>query len=158
MIKKMKIKRKIIWILGYLVIDLICVGMGMGVPFFNILLGFPLGWFLARRLVGSKSGIDEILRKIFNYSLFASAFTFLILAVLWLSAALTYLFDPTKDIANFGEPQILFTPVASFIGWLVLMVLISPFLQLLTTIFAAYVILLIQKNHLSNQSSEIQRF
>ncbi|HUV42721.1 MAG TPA: hypothetical protein VMY36_02325 [Patescibacteria group bacterium] len=124
----MKIKKK--WILGYLAIDIICIGMGMGVPFFNILLGFPLGYFLARNF------IDE--RKVFRYSIFASLFTFLILAVIWLLAMLPYCLDSTKDIANFGEPLILFTPVASFWGWLVLMVVISPFLQLLTTIFSAY--------------------
>ena len=144
----MKIKKVRFWIFGYIVIDLLCVGMGMGVPFFNILLGFPLGWFLVRKLVSDKVEIFETLRKIFNYSLLTSAFTFLVMAALWLPTSLTYLFDPTKDIANFGEPQLLFTPVASFFGWLVLMVLISPFLQLLTTIFAAYLTILLQKHRL----------
>jgi hypothetical protein len=130
------------WILIFLVVDIICAGMGMGVPFFNILLGFPLGWFLARKFVSE--------RRVFKYSFFTSAFTFLIMAIIWSLAPLTYLSDPTKDIANFGEPQILFTPVASFYGWLVLMIFISPFLQLLTTIFAAYVTLLFQKNHLKS--------
>lgn len=123
----------------------------MGVPFFNILLGFPLGWFLAHRVVGEKLEINETLRRIFIYSLLASVFTFLIMAALWLTASLAYLSDPTKDIANFGEPLILFTPVASFYGWLVLMVLISPFLQLLTTIFAAYLTLLLQNHPLRSR-------
>ena len=33
------------------------------------------------------------------------------------------LFDPTADLANFGIPQLLYEPLASFIGWLVLMIL-----------------------------------
>ena len=28
----------------YVFVDIICIGMGMGVPFFCILLGLPLGW------------------------------------------------------------------------------------------------------------------
>jgi len=123
-------------ILNFLVVDIICVGLGMGVPFFNILLGFPLGWILARRFNNK--------RQVFNYSLLISAFTFSIMAVIWSLASLTYFSDPTKDVANFGEPLILFTPVASFYGWLVLMIFISPFLQLLTTIFSAYLTFLFQ--------------
>lgn len=140
----MKINKGWLWIVGYIIIDLICVAMGMGVPFFNILLGFPLGLFLVRKLVTNKAEALEMLQKIFIYSLLTSSFTFLVMAALWLPTV-KLLFDPAKDIANFGEPQILYTPVASFIGWIILMVLISPFLQLLTTIFAAYLSLLIQK-------------
>jgi hypothetical protein len=49
------------------------------------------------------------------------------------------LFEPGRDIANFGIPMILYEPLASFIGWIVLMVLISPLLQVLTTVFGASV-------------------
>ncbi len=139
----MKIKKNLRWVLGYLIIDIICVGMGMGVPFFNILLGFPLGWFLAHKFADGQ--------KVFNYSLLASAFTFLFMLIIWSLATLTYLSGPAKDIANFGEPYILFSPVASFYGWLALMVFISPFLQLLTTIFAAYLTLLAKKRSLGNR-------
>ena len=41
-----------------------------------------------------------------------------------------------------GHPFILYDPKISFIGWLVLMMFISPFLQLLTTIFGSYLTLL----------------
>jgi len=34
-------------------------------------------------------------------------------------------------------PLLLFEPLTSFIGWIVLMVLISPFLQLLMTVFGS---------------------
>jgi len=135
----MKIKGNLSWILGYVVIDLICVGMGMGVPFFCILLGFPLGWFLAHKFID--------IRKVLKYSLLTSAFTFLMMVVIWLSAMSPYFLNSTKDIANFGEPLLLFTPIASFWGWLVLMVIISPFLQLLTTVFTAYLTFLPNKNH-----------
>jgi hypothetical protein len=49
------------------------------------------------------------------------------------------LWDPAANLANTGIPMILYEPRASLIGWLVLMILISPFLQLLTTLFAAQV-------------------
>jgi hypothetical protein len=51
-------------------------------------------------------------------------------------------FDPSVDIANFGMPLILFEPRASFLGWLVLMVVVSPVLQFLVTVFGAHVALL----------------
>jgi hypothetical protein len=66
----------------------------------------------------------------------ASAVTFVLLAVIWLPT-LRMLGDPSADLANFGIPMILYEPLASFIGWLVLMVFISPALQMLTTLFAA---------------------
>ncbi len=49
------------------------------------------------------------------------------------------LFDPNTDYANLGIPLIFYDPKLSFIGWLILMIFVSPALQLLTTIFAAYI-------------------
>jgi hypothetical protein len=40
---------------------------------------------------------------------------------------------------NFGIPMILYDPRASFIGWMVLMIIISPVLQILTTVFSSTV-------------------
>ena len=134
----MKTNKNWIWILSISVIEVICAGMGMGVPILNIISGFPLGWFLANQLIRDNDEILKSQRKVFTYALIASAITFALMAVIWGMAAATYISNPTTDIANFGEPLILFTPVASFYGWLVLMILISPFLQLLTTTFAAY--------------------
>jgi ABC-type spermidine/putrescine transport system permease subunit I len=34
----------------YILVDLICIGAGMGVPLFCILLGFPLGWYITKRI------------------------------------------------------------------------------------------------------------
>ncbi len=130
------IKRR--WIIGYIMADIVCVGLGMGVPFFNILLGFPTGWLLSHKLT------DQ--RKVFKYLLLAALFTFFVLATIWLSAMLPYYFDPTKSVANFGEPLILFSPMASFWGWLVLMVVISPLLQLLLSVFAAYLTSIEKRN------------
>ena len=52
------------------------------------------------------------------------------------------LFDPAANLANLGAPLILYEPVASFIGWLVLMIVISPFLQLLMTLFGSHLTVL----------------
>ena len=52
------------------------------------------------------------------------------------------LFDPGAEFQNFGHPFIPYNPKISFIGWVVLMILISTFLQLLTTIFGSYLTLL----------------
>jgi hypothetical protein len=51
------------------------------------------------------------------------------------------LFDRAADLANFGIPMILYEPRASFIGWLLLMIFVSPFLQFLMTLFGAHLAL-----------------
>lgn len=67
--------------------------------------------------------------------------TFVMMAVIW-GRCIPMLFDPSADIANFGIPLLLYEPRASFVGWIVLMVLVSPFLQFLMTILGAHVGLL----------------
>ena len=130
------------WALAaFIVIDIICFGMGMGVPIFCILFGFLVGWYIVRNVTANTPHIREVLRKIFRYAVITSSFTFVLLAVAW-GRCITWLFDPNADLANFGIPMILFEPRASFIGWLVLMIAVSPFLQLLTTLFSSHLALL----------------
>jgi hypothetical protein len=57
--------------------------------------------------------------------------------------ASSFFFDPQADIAHFGIPFLLYEPRASLVGWLFLMIVISPFLQMLTTVFAGNLTLLI---------------
>lgn len=113
----------------------------MGVPIFCILLGFPLGWYIAKRISMSVELSHLINHKILKLSLLASAFTFLQMIVIW-GRTIPMLFDPTTDFQNFGHPFILYDPKISFIGWLILMIILSPFLQLLTTIFASFITLI----------------
>jgi len=127
---------------AFVAIDVICVGMGMGVPIFCIGLGFPLGWYIAARAVRSTSDLGVVLKRTVVQATLTSAVTFAIMALLWGNAA-RMLLDPTADFANFGIPMILYEPKISFVGWLVLMIFISPFLQLLTTLFASHVTSLI---------------
>jgi hypothetical protein len=130
------------WVLTlFLFVDTICVGMGMGVPVFCILFGFLIGWYVVRRLVAAGADLPQMLNRVFSQAVVASAYTFMVMAVLWGPTA-KLLFDPAADLVNFGIPLILYDPRASFVGWLVLMIAISPFLQLLTTLFAAYLTLL----------------
>lgn len=127
----------------YILLDGLATGGGMGVPFFNILYGFPVGWYLARRL-GKDAEFDRrLMRQVLKWSALSSCVTVLFMLVVWAPSA-SMLFDPTADLANFGIPMILFEPRASFIGWLALMVLISPFLQFLMTLFGAYLTLAIK--------------
>jgi len=127
-------------ITAYILIDLICAGAGMGVPFFCILLGFPLGWYIARREFISTGHSPGTNSRILKLSLLAASFTFLIMLVIWGSAIALH-FDQKFDFKNFGHPFILYDPKISFYGWLVLMIIISPFLQLLTTVFASFITL-----------------
>ena len=127
----------------YLVLDTLCVGMGMGVPIFNILFGFVVGWYIVRVLAARTQRLEEILFKLLPLAAITAAYTFLVMAVLWGRWGLI-LFDPSTDYANLGIPLLLFDPKASFIGWQVLMILISPFLQVLSTLFGSHVTLLIR--------------
>jgi hypothetical protein len=125
----------------YALLDTLCVGMGMGVPFFCILLGFPTGWYIARKVTLDSAEIRLILRKSLLYAVLSSLLTLLAMAAIW-GRTIPMLFDPSVDLANFGIPMILYEPRASFIGWQVLMIILSPALQLLATVFGSYVTLL----------------
>ena len=127
------------WIayLIFVVLDLVCIGAGMGVPIFCIFFGFLAGWYIARRQMLSEGELSGKLRRILLVALVTSSLTFAVMGILW-GSTVPMLFDPASDFVNFGIPMILYDPKLSFIGWLVLMIFVSPFLQLLTTIFAAY--------------------
>jgi len=133
---------KLGWLLAiYAFLDIICVGMGMGVPIFCILFGLPVGWAIGMRIVARPFDARRTLTKVLLTAALTSAFTFVLMAVLW-GRMIAMLFDPAADLANFGIPMILYEPLASFVGWLVLMIVISPFLQFLMTLFGAHVTLL----------------
>jgi hypothetical protein len=126
----------------FVALDIFCMGAGMGVPVLNILLGFAVGWYLVRWISRSTQGAVEILKHLLRYATITSCVTLAGVILIW-GPTVRLLFDGKTDLANFGIPQILYKPQASFIGWLTLMIVISPFLQLLTTIFGGYVALLV---------------
>jgi hypothetical protein len=110
----------------------------MGVPIFAILLGFGVGWYAPAVLSGVTSETRQMLRVCLVAACLTSGFTFLLMLAIWGPTA-RMPFDPAADFVNFGIPMILYEPRASFIGWLVLMVVISPLLQGLTTGFTSSV-------------------
>ncbi len=121
----------------YIILDLLCIGpFGMGVPFFSIILGFPIGWYLAKRIYRPDLSVKILLKRIFKYAIITSGFTLILMLFIW-GMFFPMLWDVNADFANFGIPMILYNPKASFIGWIFLMIIISPFLQFLTTIFAS---------------------
>lgn len=122
----------------------------MGVPIFCIFLGFPLGWYITKRISLSEGHPCLLYVKIFKLSILTTAFTFSSMVVIW-GVGVIMFFNSSADVKNFGHPFILYDPEASFIGWLILMILISPFLQLLTTIFASFLTLM--KIELENRDS-----
>jgi len=140
MSKIFKLNIKIILII-FIILDLFCIAMGMGVPIFCILFGFPMGWYIAKRITFNPENMNIIFRRIFVYAIITSFFTFFIMSIIW-GNTISMLFNPSADFKNFGIPLILYDPKLSFMGWIILMIFISPFLQLLTTIFTAYLTLL----------------
>jgi hypothetical protein len=136
-----------VWVfIIFVALDTICIGMGMGVPIFCILLGFPVGWFIVKYITTNTTSISQVYRRVLVYALLTSAITLLWMVAIW-GPTVSIIFDPSRDIANFGIPMILYEPLASFIGWIVLMMMISPFLQLLTTIFGSYLALMRWVDH-----------
>ena len=101
----------------FAILDLLCVGLGMGVPIFCILFGFLVGWYIARRAMIEMKGLKKILKRVLTYAIITSSFTFLVMCIIW-GPMILWLFDPQADFINSGIPLILYDPKLSFIGWL----------------------------------------
>ena len=139
----------------FVALDIFCTGMGMGVPFFNIIFGFLVGWYLVKWISIRTSEVKDILKRMLIYSCITAGVTFLGMLLIW-GWSVKLLYGPETDLANFGIPLILFKPRMSLIAWLMLMIAISPFLQLLTTVFAGHLTLLSlyrKKNTLGEKSA-----
>ena len=133
---------KPLWMLAlFILIDVICTGMGMGVPFFCILLGIPVGWFLVLYVTDKTTDVREVLWRVLIYAAIAAGITMVGMLIIWIPFS-ALLFEPGSDLSTVGMPLILYQPRASLIGWLALMIIVSPVLQLLTTLFGAYLTLL----------------
>jgi hypothetical protein len=149
------IHMKIGWAIAlYLFLVLLATGAGMGVPFFNILLGLPVGWWLVMRLSAQTADPHKLMGKLLLWSAVTASASMLAMAIIWMPTFLM-LFDPTADLANFGIPMVLFEPRASFIGWLGLMVVFSPFLQMLFSLLAAQVTLWLSKSTFTSASETV---
>jgi len=122
-------------------LDLACVALGLGVPIFCILLGVPVGWYVvetaaARRLTESDTRSEVLLGGVVT-----AVFTSVMMALVWgPSAAL--LVDGRMDLAGLGVPLLFIDPRVSLVGWLALMIVVSPVLQLLMTLFGAHLTIL----------------
>ncbi len=96
-------------LLAFLLLDLLAVGAGMGVPIFAIPFGFLTGWFAPPVLADTAPDLPSLLRRCVIAALLTSAFTFLLMLLIW-GPKVRMLFDPTADIAHFGIPMILYEP------------------------------------------------
>ena len=132
------LSKKRLAILIFVIIDILSIGMGMGVPLVTILFGFVVGWTLPVFLELPEEISRESLKRLLKAGLITSAVSLMVLGLIWLPA-LSWLADPTRDFVQFGMPLILFEPRVSFIGWIALMVVVSPFLQFLMTVLGAVV-------------------
>ncbi len=122
----------------YAVIDVICIALGMGVPILCIFLGFVVGWYVALQLSKEPGDLQRLFQRTLRISILSVVLTFAIMLVIW-GRMFALLFDASTDYTSLGIPLILYDPKLSFVGWLALMIFISPVLQLLATIFAAFI-------------------
>jgi hypothetical protein len=129
----------------YAVICIILAGIGMGVPILNILSGFFIGWFAVLRAEKLYDDMRNRMSRTLIYSIVCAALTMAVMLAIW-ARTIPLVFGPIAELENFGHPMILFDPRLSFIGWLVLMIIVSPFLQLLTSVFSAFLALWPKEN------------
>ena len=123
--------------IAYVVIDGLCAALGMGVPFACIMLGFLVGAFGALRAEYFMGEPAAAMRRALRYALVTSSVTFVIMLAVW-GHLVRFFFNPRVDPGSMGFPLILYEPVPSFIGWLVLMIVVSPALQFVVTLFGSY--------------------
>jgi hypothetical protein len=123
--------------IAYAVIDGLCAALGMGVPLFCILLGFSVGWFNALRAWHFVPGNVGAMKRSLRYALLTSLVTLVIMVVVW-GKLVPMVLHPIINPGSMGLPLLLYEPKASLIGWLVLMIVVSPFLQFLMTAFGSY--------------------
>jgi uncharacterized protein YacL len=126
------------YIILFVILDIVFVGMGMGIPIVPIILGGVIGWFIPKIIMNEKEELPKLLKWSLYSSIIMSIITMIMMIMIWGPIAMM-LFDKNADIENFGIPLILFEPTASFIGWIILMIIISPILQMLTTLFGSVV-------------------
>jgi hypothetical protein len=115
------------------------VGAGMGVPVFCILMGIPYGVLVVTKM--QKKELHTNRHHHFYSGIIRSSFilalsTFIFMLIIWLPWILKS-FAPGFDYETTGMPLILYTLKASFWGWVALMIVISPILQLMASISAA---------------------
>ncbi len=126
------------YLILFCIIDIVFVGMGMGIPIVPIILGVVLGWFIPKIIMKENEELSQLIKRSLYSSIIASIVTMIMMIIIWGPISMM-LFDKNADIENFGIPLILFEPTASFIGWITLMIIISPVLQMLTTLFGSVV-------------------
>ena len=129
----------------FALLDVACVEFGMGAPLLCIVLGCAVGWWVARRLKPADVPVGRLIRRILAVSAATSLFTLLMMLAIW-GPCLAKLWESDAELANFGMPMLLFEPRPSFIAWLALMVVISPFLQFLMTLLGSCVTLAWRSN------------
>ena len=135
----MPFERRLIPAIAIGLADVFVIGLGMGIPVFAILLGFPVGWWLTRRrAVADALPLEADAPRASIRALLGAAgalafASFVVLLVVW-GPHIPGAFDPGFDAAEFGIPLILYGSQASMVGWLVLMLVISPVLQFMAVL------------------------
>lgn len=128
---------------AYVLLDVILVRAGFGVPGLAVVFGLPLGWFTAMRARALRADLRQAMRLNLRYALITAGVTFGLMVWHW-GRLVPVLFDPVVDYGSMGVPLILYEPRLSFIGWLVLMIVGSPLLQLALTLVGSYLTFLWQ--------------
>ncbi len=129
--------------IAYVVMDLLLAGLGMGTPVFCIVFGFGVGWFGARRAEYFVPTVRGAMMRALRYAFLTSAVTMVLMAAVW-ARLVPILLNPRVNPGSLGLPLNLYDTRWSLVGWLVLMAFTGPAVQVLMTVFGAYLTFLVR--------------
>lgn len=118
-------------------LDVFSIGLGMGVPVLAIPFGLGVGWWFVGRPVPASVVEDDPVRirtrGLVTAAAALAAVSLVVLLVVW-GMSIGIAFDPDMTASEWGIPLILYTSQASKIGWLLLMLVVSPALQFMAVV------------------------
>ena len=130
-------------IISYVIMDLLLVGLGFGTPVFCITFGFGVGWFAALRAEYFIPDMRRAMMRALRYAFLTSAVTVVLMAVVW-GRLVPIILNPRVNPGALGLPLNLYDSRWSLVGWLMLMVLTGPAVQVLMTAFGSYITFLVR--------------
>lgn len=131
-----KIKKRILAFL-YLFYSIVILGIFMGVPIFNILMGVFAGNYLAIRIISYINNENSIKRSIHQGALFSA----LVIAVISILSGLMAFVDIDTYLDTFQSLTHIRISAETFLLFLIIMGIIGVFGQYFITRFTAYTML-----------------
>lgn len=129
--------------ISYAVMDLLLAGLGFGTPVFCIVFGFGVGWFAALRAEFFVPDLRGAMMRALRYAFLTSGVTMVLMATIW-GKHVPHVLNPRVNPGAMGLPLNLYDSRLSLVGWLMLMVITGPAVQVLMTALGSYITFLVR--------------